>query len=83
MKILNEMRMLHLPLKLSHSAVVCDVPNLFSWSGGHACFLWAGPRLVKCSAHNLFSEAASTSASYAAGPVFCSLPGLVDGGGWP
>ena len=58
--------------------VVCDVPNLFSWSGTHSSFLWAGPPgLAGCSAHNLFSEAGTYAASpvlvHTLGPVFCSL----------
>ena len=58
--------------------VVCDVPNLFSWSGTHTSFLWAGPPgLAGCSAHNLFSEAGTFAASpvlvHTLGPVFCSL----------
>ena len=58
--------------------VVCDVPNLFSWSGTHSSFLWAGPPgLAGCSAHNLFSEAGTYVSSpvlvHTLGPVFCSL----------
>ena len=60
--------------------MVCDVPNLFSWSGTHSSFLWAG--LAGCSAHNLFSEAGTYAASpllvHTLGPVFLQ-PGIYAG----